>query len=417
MAPNSTFFSYFMSLFKNPNKNNSSSAIKTSKTQGPSEVGSSTSSSSNDMKTGTPTDSKPHTMPSLKVQDPPESSEKNNSSSATKTSETQGSEGSSSTSSSSDEMKTGTPTDNKPHTMPSLTVQKRKDPPESSESSNSKRTCRTMECSVALEVLQEVGCTTDFLNSGKVLAWALDPTDPAFSNVHTYVERSQGLGFEHFGKVNVLSILRIMTNLSSSETTLDHDDDPKNKGQLRKMLWHGTIAKNVPSIIEKGLQLPKHNVQADQWFGDGIYFSDNFAYSFDYSIGFCKNVEIFKDNNGRQVVYLFLCDILLGDVYKTYELQYNAPNVKNKKAAEQPGEPKTITVESIHGCGELIPDPQEDQLIQGCIWPLGKIIEDKQAMLLLSELEANEFVVYETKRVIPKFLVKVEVTEIKIFHK
>jgi len=282
---------------------------------------------------------------------------------------------------------------------------KRKDAPNSTDSAE-KKNHTIVDCPIALEVLQEVGCTTELLNSGKVLAWALDPTDPAFLNINKYVERSQEDIYSCSQKVKVLSILRIMTcanNLETGALPLDHDDDPKNKGQLRKMLWHRTKARNVPSILQNGLKLPKRNTP-DPYFGDGIYFSDNLSYSLDYC-------DLSSDKEGRYARYLFLSDVLLDDIYKTCKLQPKAPNIQITKTKPtekvvnfRKTETVTKTVESIQGCGESMPDPKGDQIIQGCIWPLGEIID---ASSYCPGLGSSEFVVYETKKVIPKFLVKI----------
>ncbi len=286
---------------------------------------------------------------------------------------------------------------------------KRKDAPGSTDSVN-KKSHTIIDCPIASDIFRELGCSTDFLNSGKVLAWALDPTDPAFENIHTYVERSQGHYSDVFDEeyeVKILSILRIMTSANSLQNAaiqVDHDDDPKNKGQLRKMLRQGTASNNVPPILQNGLKLPKRN-SPDPYFGDGIYFSDNSSYSLEY----CSDLGEFRDKEGRYVGYIFLSDVRLGNIHKTYNLEPTAPEVQISKPKPQGGGLMTVTetVDSIQGCGQTTPDPKEDQMIEGCTWPLGKIINDDKAPLH-SELVSSEFVIYEPKRVIPKFLIKVE---------
>ncbi len=237
-------------------------------------------------------------------------------------------------------------------TTSSRQTRKRKDAPDSTDSANKKR-CTIIDCPVASGIFQELGCTKDFLNSGKVLARALDSKDPAFQNIHTYVARSPP-----YRTVKVLSILEIMTSANSLQNGAipsDHGDDPKNKSQLRKMGWHGTPSKNVLSILQNGLKVPKRKYP-DPWLGDGIYFSDKFS----YSLGYCRGFS--KDKKGRLVAYLFLSDVLLGNIYKTYKLQPKAPMVQISKPKPQGGglETVTMTVESIQGCGTTTPDPKED---------------------------------------------------------
>ncbi len=102
----------------------------------------------------------------------------------------------------------------------------------------------------------------------------------------------------------------------------------------------------------------------------------------------------------------------MGNIHKTWKLEPKAPQVQisKPKVGGRFGEMETDTkiVESIQGCSATTPDPKGDQMIQGCIWPLGKLTFSLPSLFDLPCVDANEFVVYETKRVIPKILIKVE---------
>lgn len=248
-------------------------------------------------------------------------------------------------------------------------------------------------CPVILDLLKDLGLSSDLLLDGKAYLSALDPTDPNHKNIHRYVKQSQ---HQSNGAV-ILATFKIMTNLGNMAQ--DHNEDPKNIGKLRKMLWHGTPACNVPKILEQGFILPKK--KDDTFFGLGIYFSDNFSYSLDY----CGRNAAEKGQ--PEVVYMFLADVMLGEVHQSYDLLPDAPTIK----IQAPGslEMKTMTVESIQGMGWRVPDPQGDQLINGCVWPLGNKIYDPTAQAQ-SQLHGNEFVVYNSSRVIPKFLVKIQIS-------
>lgn len=259
---------------------------------------------------------------------------------------------------------------------------------------------------VALQIFGEFGVKRDdqFLNSGKLLAWALQPDDPAFINIHDYIGRGQLHGFG----VKILSILRIIPKADSLESNraapLDFSDDPSAQGQLRMMLWHGTKRTNLRAILENGLKLPPSH---GQMFGSGIYFADRVSKSCQY----CDNAYVIGGE-----AYLLLCDVLLGKVYKAYEAMATLtgpPEVDPEAVVDGdgvvvPSSPFT----SVKGCGLNVPDYQWDQFIDGCIWPLGPTIvnPDITAEKKITALKFNEYIVYDASRVQPKYLVKVEFT-------
>ncbi len=177
------------------------------------------------------------------------------------------------------------------------------------------------------------------------------------------------------------------------------------------MLWHGTSSKNVHKILKNGLKLPKKNLE--QYFGDGIYFSDCFG----MSVCYCgdwrsgqSNFELDKDGTTK-VGYLFLSDVLLGNVYKTYRLQPDAPNISVSKPGGWFWESEVKTVESIQGCGYSKMDPAGDIKIDGCVWALGNRVTDEERPYLADIIVGHEFVVYDEWRAMPKFLVKVKINE------
>ena len=82
----------------------------------------------------------------------------------------------------------------------------------------------------------------------------------------------------------------------------DKEEDRKFFGnENHMMLWHGTSADNIMSIMKEGLKIQPPNVQqTGARFGRGIYFSDSFNMSSCYSTHTNKHK------------YILLCEVALG---------------------------------------------------------------------------------------------------------
>ncbi len=265
---------------------------------------------------------------------------------------------------------------------------------------NQRRPRTIIACPKALTLLKELGLGSAFFNSGKMLAWALDPADPDFIRINKYMHRGQrpSPGKWYNGGAKVVGILQVMSKVNSLEKASipsDFNEDPRNTGQLRKMLWHGTLSENVPGILQNGLVLPKRETGG---LGNGIYFAD----TSDFSLWYCRSGD---ERHG----YMFLCDVLLGnDMFKTSGL-VTGPEIRQSKGWFW--EPPTILkVDSILGQGRWIPDPQEDIMIDGSLWPLGEGIRDECQIQWIFVRDRNTYVVFNKMQVIPKYLVKVEFT-------
>lgn len=82
-----------------------------------------------------------------------------------------------------------------------------------------------------------------------------------------------------------------------------------------KLLWHGSRTENWWSIITNGLLIrPVNVVTTGNMFGHGIYFADRSKKSFGYTS--YKNSYWARGN--APVAYMALFEVLLGNVYETY---------------------------------------------------------------------------------------------------
>lgn len=211
---------------------------------------------------------------------------------------------------------------------------------------------------VAVKIFRELKVSAEFLNSGKVLAWALQPDDEDFINIHDYVARSQ----EHGYGVKILSILRIISNVV--EAPLSFNEDPATKGMFRMMLWHGTKKRFVTKILENGLKLPKEH---GQMFGTGIYFADRISKSCGYTDDGWALVGANILPTSKLESYLLLCDVLLGEMHKsTVALPKTTAPPTTCGWGQGP-----VEFNSVKGCGINVPDIEWQKEVDRAIWPLG----------------------------------------------
>lgn len=84
-------------------------------------------------------------------------------------------------------------------------------------------------------------------------------------------------------------------------------------GNVRSDLWHGTKASNLLSILKQGLVIPPANAAhcTGRMFGNGIYTSIHSTKALNYATNFWN-----KSGAADQRIFMFLCDVALGKVYK-----------------------------------------------------------------------------------------------------
>lgn len=90
-----------------------------------------------------------------------------------------------------------------------------------------------------------------------------------------------------------------------------------------RVMWHGTTAGNVLSILRTGLICPPSNdgkfATTGRMFGDGIYFSDQSTKSLNYATG------VWNRNTGTGNAMMFLADVVMGREYRPTVMSYDIP--------------------------------------------------------------------------------------------
>ncbi len=188
------------------------------------------------------------------------------------------------------------------------------------------------------------------------------------------------------------------------------------------MLWNGCRAIDARNVFKNGLKFQK--ADKHQHWGQGYYFCDRIdsALEWSWDLRYIPEGEQTKDvfRTGN-VHYLFLCEVLVGnDEYLTHTPEPEAPMVTPKQSVwarltKQPA-PAKVKVDSIKVQGIWNPDPKGNREIEGCVWSMGEChFNWKRA--IGGGFWGNFHVVYDEKRVIPRYLVKVEIKEEKVKEK
>lgn len=154
----------------------------------------------------------------------------------------------------------------------------------------------------------------------------------------------------------------------------------------KKLLWHGTLIKNVISILQNGLQLNPDfsSVPSTLMFGPGIYFTNSVSKAANY----CGTWAGIQNEYG----VLFLCEVALG-------------NMKICNVAE-PDIRLPHHLNSVYAMGQLAPNSKYVRTIYPDVQvPCGKIIEEPSNRNNL--LRHDEFVVYDPGQIKIRYVVSV----------
>ena len=168
----------------------------------------------------------------------------------------------------------------------------------------------------------------------------------------------------------------------------------------KMLLWHGTKPENVVGILQTGFRIAPSDVAGTgSMFGEGVYFSDIFNKSFNYTAGSFNSYG--AAGNGRELKapkkYMFLCEVALGSLKKLY-MSEQVTNLPNN------------TSHAVMGVGQLGPDPAGNiYMPNGCIVPMGAHVAPTPPKLAAGQwwqLQHNEYVVYNTSQIRVRYLLE-----------
>jgi len=184
----------------------------------------------------------------------------------------------------------------------------------------------------------------------------------------------------HNYKVELVDVYEI-SRINESKDIAKVSDKVGNK----YLLWHGTRMTNYCSILKNGLILNPEQlgvVITGKMFGQGVYFSDTFSKSFNYT------AYDTSDNYGA----LLLCEVALGNQLKQVNANYNITRDGMAKQGYY----------STWGIGQTT--PSGNVIVDNVKIPNQKLKQTTTKTVLLY----NEYIVYDTNQVSLKYIVIVK---------
>jgi poly [ADP-ribose] polymerase len=150
------------------------------------------------------------------------------------------------------------------------------------------------------------------------------------------------------------------------------------------LLWHGSRLANFRGIISQGLRIAPPEAPVSGYFlGKGVYLADMFS----------KSSEYCHASRERPEALMLLCEAALGKVYHTAHGKF----IDSDMLAD-------AGFDSVLGMGTKEPRAAQRERHGDVTVPLGR---EADAPCVASELDHNEFIVYNTAQVRMKYLVLV----------
>ncbi|XP_055374938.1 poly [ADP-ribose] polymerase-like [Condylostylus longicornis] len=233
----------------------------------------------------------------------------------------------------------------------------------------------------ALDIINEHrGDPNLFYRYYKALQTKIRPVvqdDDEYKKILEYLEKSHGPTHDNFS-LDIVDIFKISRRAEFRK----YDHFKKNFG-FPKLLWFGTRRTNYPSILLNGLQIaPQQSPSIGNMFGKGIYFTDCVSKA-------AKNCRATTTNPEG---ILLLAEVALGKTLKLTKAE-DITFIRNGK-------------NSVKGLGKYEPDKDQHFLTHnGVQVPLGNL---KYNSSLTTDLNYNEYVVYNPHQILLQYLVRVK---------
>jgi len=214
------------------------------------------------------------------------------------------------------------------------------------------------------------------------------------------------LGYHTVDSKMKLSNIYAVERKGEKQKFEDYLNSRPNINKNSMLLWHGTKASNVIGILQTGFRIAPSNVnRTGAMFGDGVYFADRFAKSYQYTDD--SNGQWDNSNSKEDYRYMLLCEVILGNCKDVHEI---------KDFSKEP------EISSIKGVGSVGPDSKQNiYLPNGCIVPIGENVSKDSIgnssskkpvnpgfSQTRSVLSFNEYVVYDTSQIMIRYIVEIK---------
>ncbi|XP_060599923.1 poly [ADP-ribose] polymerase 2-like isoform X2 [Ruditapes philippinarum] len=205
----------------------------------------------------------------------------------------------------------------------------------------------------------------------------LDHKSEEFKLVETYLQNTHAKTHNQY-KMKLVEVFDV-----SKHGEKEHFNDVGN----RLLLWHGSRLTNWAGILSQGLRIaPPEAPVTGYMFGKGVYFADMSSKSANYCFA----------TRAKNTGLMLLCDVALGNTNDLLAADYKA----NKLPAGK---------HSVKGAGKIAPDPSHvTKTPDGAVVPWGKAKDTGVTNPKGYTLNYNEFIVYDTRQIKMKYLLKID---------
>ncbi|PRP82587.1 hypothetical protein PROFUN_04892 [Planoprotostelium fungivorum] len=204
----------------------------------------------------------------------------------------------------------------------------------------------------------------------------LDRDGELYKRLESYAVGSHDTNYFGYLKIQVMDIFEV--DRQGEEERFKDWEEAKN----RYLLWHGSRLTNWVGILSQGLRIaPPEAPKTGYRFGKGVYFADVISKSGSYCFTTPQN----------PVGFMILNEVALGDINKVLYDTY---------MEKAPG-----GTHSTQALGQIAPDAKGDFIMDnGTVIPLGSLVKTGHH----SSCSHNEFIVYDTKQIRTRFLLKIK---------
>lgn len=201
----------------------------------------------------------------------------------------------------------------------------------------------------------------------------LNKNSPEYKRVLQYAQNTHGKTHTNY-TLTVEDVFRVKRETEDTR----YEKKCKNMDN-KQMLWHGSRTTNFMGILSQGLRIaPPEAPVTGYMFGKGIYLADVCSKSANY----CST------SRTNTTGLMLLCEAALGK-----QKEYTSATYMEKAPAGH---------HSTKGVGRMFPDPKGSVTVDGVLWPMGKMTEQKSNTSLLYP----EYIVYDVDQCRLQYLVK-----------
>lgn len=264
----------------------------------------------------------------------------------------------------------------------------------------------------------------------------------AWNTIQRYLETTHATTHNAF-TLKLLNVFRLSPRNDDSQAVNENADrkaereDGKDAGKCM-LLWHGSRSSNWGGILRYGLKVAPPEAPATGYmFGKGVYFTDVVSKAAQYCAASVDNSQ----------AYLLLAEVSLGRPYLRVEADETAARVVKKRGLDSSiglGQVTAVDIRDLTRCETITAGPPFNQnhshkhsqnqkqnqskkysayaeslgLNADTLVPIGKLNDCTDSLQRLVKADKsvgkkldllyNEYVVYDTQRITPRFLLQVD---------